>query len=105
MYLYFAVTEFVDISNSFYKFIFYQKIDDAFAYTVDVHAMLADEMDDLLFHFLRTMRIGAVVMDIDIRDRFMAWRAGFRRINLSFLSTSSVSDDAYDVWNHFSTSL
>ena len=68
LYLDFTIAEFVDVSHVFYNLIFHQQINDTFSHALDIHAILAHEMLDLLFGFFRTMRIGAVIMHIFLCD-------------------------------------
>ena len=63
--------EFVDVRYGFYDSIIYEDIDHTFSDTLDIHAIFTYKVLNLLFHFLRTMRIGTVIMDINIRYRFM----------------------------------
>lgn len=72
LHVYLTIFKLIDISHRFYDLVIDQDIDHAFADALDIHAVLADEMDYLLLHFLRAMRVGAVIMDIYIRDRLMA---------------------------------
>lgn len=97
--------EFVDVRYGFYDSIIYEDIDHTFSDTLDIHTIFADEVLDLLFHFLRTLWIRTVIMNIYIRHWFITRRTIFRRMYFFFFASSPVSDNTYDVWNHFSASL
>lgn len=62
----------IDVWYSRHYLILHQEIDKAFSYPLDVHAILAYEMLDLLLGLGRAIGILAIVMDIYMRDRSVA---------------------------------
>lgn len=99
------IAKFVDISYIFYDLIFYKKIYDAFADAHNIHAVFTYEVLDLLLHFFWTMLIGTVIMHIFLCKAFMTRRTFFGWMNNFFFSCSTISNDAYDIRDYFSTSL